>query len=705
MWSTNLLKYCNVNLRNLTIQTGISGPDARELITIEAVGRKWEPLGFTIHHNDLDVEGHPLLDKLWEWHTQGTAPKAISRTGKLAVYMPFGARSENGLVTHVSALDVDMFRRKDGRESDENARKDYLSASKELHEKDGTPFLWSLSRSWGVHHWYFFEKPVPIKTANNFILHMRQLHKEQGLYGEISNGDLENRADPRPKVANAQDISQTHRLLCPYSSWYPHGQFFTGTDIDTPVADDFEITYTKIVQKAESHSVAVKKIDEELISPETHSLDIPHIKYNAKQEWTKVGSNQDLINRKKIDPFETGLDIRNITPCAASIIANRVQIPEGQWHNFLFLQSQSVATLNPEDKETALDQLTEMMNLIGSYGNYAPDNAETFRIPLNSAYKELDKGLPLACKRVSIARDHCCAVECNMVKGGFPAAQGAVAEANAPRVFKRMYTDPLFAKTKSIRYISLCFPAFLKEEYLSPELDEAVFIEFDIREVSKYDRFVGLLRSYGVKNVEKYHVDKLLSIFPKKDFIFWLAQAIDMAVEVKDATPLFRDSFLKLLGKYISRYQTVLLEDEPDIDHPMRIWYDGEGRRRIGILKSVFRNIASELINRSGGIDGGVVADHYVTHVLTGSTEMKLKIPYIDINYPVHAEIIPLEAGVQHYLNRSYKKIDELKSNIAIMDRHKKGQKDEDPRLLKTNSQSSDDTRSNDTLPDEGNRE
>lgn len=684
-WETNLLRLANVGLRNLTIQIGIGGPDKRELNTLEFFKlERWAALGFELFHNDLDIPGHPFLDTLWEWHVQGNAPKSVSKTGKFAVYMPFGVKTPEGLTTKVAALDLDIFRKKDGGEADETKRREFLEASAALHQREGIPFLWSLSRSYGIHAWYYFDEALDIASAHNFVLSIRQLHNSEGLYGDISNSDLENIADPRPKVPNASAVSFTHRLLCPYSSWYPHAKLFDSYDTDYPVSDDYSIptvdvgviqrlappTKTKPTQKIETPNVE---------SEPTTVLDIPHITYPASPTWMKVTSEEFRRNKKKLDSFESDLDIDGLIPCASSIMANKTQIPEGQWHNFAFLVSQSIASLNHEDKETALDQVTETLNLIGSFGNYPPDDAETFRTTINSAYREFEKGLPPACKRVGIARDNCCPAECNLARGGYLGVQGVITSTLAPKVFKRMYTDPLVVKHKSPRYVSLCIPAFLLPEFHDAELPEEIFFEFDMRETLKFDRFAATLMSFGVKNIEKYDTQRLLSIFPQKDFSKWIREMLDnLAVIIEDPRPFYRSAFLGFLGKIISRFESLPLGDNPKTDAPIRIWFDRDGSKCMAILRSTLLSVPRDLIQRSGGIDSDAVLDHYVEHVLPGAKPLDYPIPYIDINFPENEKMIPLDAGVKHYLDLTYLKIKQGLPNVEIMDRHRTKEKKDD---------------------------
>jgi hypothetical protein len=658
----NLLRSCGIVLRNLTIQKGVGGEDKRELVTVESLGRVWGS-AHELSHNDLDDPNHRLIDDLWSWHVDDGAPPYLSVQGKIALYMPF---SIPGRTTKVAALDIDLFRNKDGQKIDFTARTEYLERSKDLHNKSGIPFLWAFSRSYGIHHWYFFESQIPCTDAHQFIRDIRKAHFESGLY-KIDESDLENKVDLRPKTNNPNNISEAHRLLIPYSGWYPYTNFFTSTDTTSPVSKNYtpELIPTSLIPKG--RQVAQRQSAEDALL-----MDMPHIAFRAKREWSKITTDQDANNRDKIEPFESGVDIQGLIPCATTILANRTEIPEGQWHNFTFLLSQSIASLNMDEKETALDQVTEVLNRIGEFGNYPPDSHERFRITVNSAYRELSKGLPLACRRANIARENCCSVKCNLVTGGYLKAQRLL-DADQPRIYKRIYTDPLANKVKGSRYISLCMPAYLLEEFRDdPRDNPGIFFEFDSRETMKFERFAAAVQSLGMKNIEKYDAENLLASFPHKDFSMWMNNlVIRMAVPIEDGTPLFKADFMRILGKSISRRNCVSLTYEPNQDHQIRIWHDSSGRRCLAVLYSVMHGIAVDLMRRSGGLDADEIIDFYMNAALPGSKIIGENIRYIDINYHDNAKEIPLDAGSAQLLERSFERLVE-RNVVTPMSRHKK---------------------------------
>lgn len=659
----NLLRSCGIVLRNLTIQKGVGGEDQRELVTVESLGSSWKTAGYPLSHNDLDDPNHHLIDDLWSWHIGDGAPSVLSASGKIALYMPF---SIPGGTTKVAALDIDLFRNKDNQKIDTVARTEYLERSKEFHDKSGIPFLWAFSRSMGIHHWYFFESQIPCTDAYQFIQDIRKINFEAGLYG-IEQSQLDNKIDLRPKTNNPNNISEAHRLLIPYSGWYPHTKFFTTIDPNSPVRTDYTPELIPVSRVPKGRQFAKRDSPEDALL-----MDMPHVAFRAKREWSKVTTDQDAKNRDKIAPFESGVDIQGLIPCATSILANRTEIPEGQWHNFTFLLSQSIASMNMDEKETALDQVTEVLNRMGEFGNYPPDSHERFRITLNSAYRELSKGLPLACRRTDIARNNCCSVKCNLVSGGYLKAQRLL-DADQPRIYKRIYTDPLANKVKGSRYISLCMPAYLLEEFrLDPRDNPDIFFEFDSRETMKFERFAAAVQSLGMKNIEKYDAENLLASFPHKDFSMWMNNlVIRLAVSIEDDTPLFKADFMRILGKSISRRNCVSLTYEPNQDHQIRIWHDSEGRRCLAVLYSVMHGIAVDLMRRSGGLDADEIIEFYMKAALPGSKIIGESIRYIDINYHDNGKEIPLDAGSAQLLDRSYERLRE-RSVVTPMSRHKK---------------------------------
>lgn len=685
-WGTNLLSFCNISLRNLTLQIGVGGEDKRTLTTLEAQGQNLSLVDIHLNHKDLDTLNHPILEQVWDWSINGTAPSVLSPTGNLGVYMPFGHPNGSGMMTRCAALDLDFFRTKNNGSYSEDERNAFLKKSQEFHAEEGIPFLWAVSRSHGVHQWYFFEEEIPIAEANKFVLKIRSIHHINNIYPLVEDSDLESKADPRPKVSSG-DISATHRLLCPYSSWYPHSKFYLDfteapDDLVLPLVSRDTVTRYQPKAGATQSSAQPRTRTTEQTERPPISIDIPHITYRPSPEWGQVTLEQDQANRFKIPPFNSGLDISNLIPCATSIIANRQEIPEGQWWNFVFLMSQSLAALNTDDADMGLDQLTEVLNHIGSFGDYPPNTSEEFRITYTSALKEFHKGLPPACKKVGIARANCCPTRCYQVTGGYSAIQNKLINPNRPTIYTRKFTDPLVTRAKGPRYMSLCIPYYLKQEYKTvdlgdPDMWDDIFFEIHALDIVKWEKFWASVQSRGIRNIEKYNIELLMTATTKKDFSEYMVQLLGAAMQINDPYTFYRSDFLRLISKSISKAELTSKHLQPEVDHPVRIWFDDEGQRRIGLLHSTIKGIAVELIRRTGGIDSDKVVTHYMGEVLSGASLFSTapNVYYWDINYPRNENLIALDHGCVDYLNASFDKIRQKATVTNILDRHLRQEK------------------------------
>lgn len=684
-WRSNLLQIANVSLRNLTLQTSTDGPDGRDLKTFESLLDKWASLGFALSHRDLDTLEHPFLETIWNWCVDKTAPKILSRTGALGVQMSFAHREGQTLKTRVAALDVDLFRNKDKGIIDEEGRDAYLGRCADFHRRAGIPFFWSYSRSYGIHQWYFFREDQLVSSGHNLVSWIRNSLLSEGIFPEeVTKETIEGKIDLRPYIPNPTEISQTHRLSCPYSSFYPHSILFGNPDLP----EDYEVPLieseflSRFTGPQKSTSSAGKKSEsprDEGQGGSRPSWDFAPTIYKPKVEWAKISREQDDENRRRISPFDSGLDTDNLPPCIVEMVRNRKGVPDGQWGNFSFLASQSITALNPDDKSAALDQVTDLLNTVAEIGGYPPASHQEYRPPLNSAYKEADKGFPLSCKKVDICRDNCCPTKCYSVRGGYVAAQTALAPASKPKIYKRRHTDPLADRHKKDKYISLCMLPYLKEEFKDMEINDPdtwdeLFFQIETRTTSKYDNFVTSIRSPDVRNVDKYNMDEFLTSIPRKNFNEWFHQlAFSIAIPIDDPTPLYRGEFLNNMGRMISNEDPVALVHESDTDHPLRVWIDKDGVRRMGILENLMRSLAMSLIGRMGQIDVDEVLDHYTKQIFTGVVKMKISSnTYWVINFEEDISKITLRGGNLQTLERLYEDLAHKVGSVSLLNTFKK---------------------------------